>query len=90
MAEVNEEEVIKVDYYNSVMIEEYNGKYSICAVDNGQNECFYKKWVFLSRWRNGEAVPDDRKMPMKVALGDDKAQAVRTLETLLVKLKGTR
>ena len=88
MAALEEKDIIKINTYNSIKLEEYNGKYSLCAVDNGQNETFYLKWCFLSEWKNGAAVAGDRKMPMKIVLGDNKEQAIGTLELLLAELKG--
>jgi len=88
MATLTNEDVIKVNYYNSIKLEEYNGKYSLCAVDNGKDETYYLKWCFLSEWKNGAAVPGDRKMPMKIVLGDNKEQAIGTLELLLAELQG--
>jgi hypothetical protein len=87
-----EEDVVKVSYYNSLTVEEYNGKYYLRAVSNGKDDNFYLEWVFLSKWSQGEGgfVPGDRKMPMGVLLGESKDQAIASLETILVKLKGNR
>ena len=88
MPALDEKDVIKINTYDSIKLDEYKGKYSLCAVDNGQNETFYLKWCFLSKWENGAAVPGDRKMPMKIVLGDNKEQAISTLEILLAELQG--
>ena len=89
MAALNEDELVIVDDYNNgIEINEYEGKYSLNATNRGKNDVDYRQWVFLSRWSNGESVPDEKKRPMSVRIGSSKEDAIRTLETLIIKLKG--
>ena len=87
MPALREEDVIKVSHYDSVQLSEFDGKYSLNAVNNGSNDCFWLKWAREERTINGEKQLQKAR-PIKVALGDDKESAIRTLETILVKLKG--
>lgn len=78
---MNEENVIEINNYDGIQLDEYNGKYSLNAMQHGQNDVWYKRWVFLSRYKDGEAVPDKKKQPMKVVLGD-KSKALEVLKHL--------
>lgn len=88
MPALTQEDVIVIDNYNSVKLDEYNGKYSLCAVDNGQNETYYMKWSYPKVFKNGNSEPGEKMLPVKVIIGGDKEQAIMTLEQLLEELKG--
>lgn len=81
------ENVIKVDYHNGISLEEYNGIYGLLSWKAGQNETWFKKYVFLSLSRKGKYVPDERKRVMSVRLGK-KDVAIEVLEKILKELKG--
>ncbi len=87
MPALEEEDVVKVDNYNSVTIQEYDGKFSLNAVQNGQNDNFYLKWAFPSEWKNGKQKAGDKAWPVRVMLGD-RETAINVLSTVLIKLKG--
>lgn len=78
--------VIETAKNYGVEVEEYKGIYGLVANTKGQNEVWYKVWVFLSKWQNKQAVPDDKKRPMSIRLGD-KDTAIKTLQTLLKQLE---
>lgn len=83
-------DVIEVDHYNGVQLRCYDGKYGLLSMQKGQNEVWYKKWVFLSRWSKSqkEPLPDtNKKLPMAVRLGD-KQTALNTLKKLIKDLQG--
>ena len=86
-----EENVIEVNQYDGIVINEYSGNYSLNAVKKGSNEVWYKVWVFLSKWDKaaGGAVADDKKRVMSVRIGDSSAEAVQTLRALIDALVGT-
>ena len=85
-----EENVIEVSGRDGITINEYNGKYSLNAVEKGNNEVWYKKWVFLSKWSKeaGGPVADESKRVMSVKIGDSKAGAIETLKQLMNSLTG--
>jgi hypothetical protein len=74
------ETVLRVDHYNGIKVEQHNGVYGLLAMQkgSGENEVWYKKWVFLSKWKNGKGEPNDKKQPMAVRLGD-KETALKVL-----------
>ena len=86
---INEDMVIAVDERNGVYLEVYNGVYGVYRLELGNNEVWYKTWCFLSRWLNGKPVASDKKLPMAIRLGNDKARAVKVLEKLLNQAKRT-
>ena len=85
---MSEANIIKIDRYSGVALNEYDGKFSIQTYNLGSNEVWYLVWVFLSKWSKGssKAVPDEKKRPMAVRIGD-KATAIKTLQTLLKQLE---
>ena len=87
MPAIEEERVIKTGHYDSIMVEEYNDKYYLRAIQNGKDDTYYMKWVFLSRWVNGENVPDKRQLPMGCFLGETKADAIINLDKAISFLK---
>ena len=64
-----------------VFLDEYHGNYSLIA-GREREKVYYKDWVFLSRWQNGQAIPDDKRRPMGVYLGS-KEKAIEALEYFL-------
>jgi len=81
---MEDQKIIEVNNYDGIKVDEYNGKISLVAMQKGQNEVWYLKWAFLSRWKKGETepVPDTKKMPMKVLLGNDKEQAQKIIKEI--------
>jgi len=78
--------VVEVDRYNAVGIYEYGGKYSLIALELKGDGVWHKVWVFLSKWRSGASVPDDKKRVMSVKLGD-KETAKRVIKAIWEKIK---
>lgn len=86
---IDEEYIHEVDHYNGIQIQKYNGIFGLLAMQKGggeQKEVWYKIWTFLSYWKNGEAVPGDKKRPMAVRLGE-KQQAIEILEKIIYQIK---
>jgi len=75
-----EDALITTTYNDGILLQEYQGSYGLVATTRGNNDVNYKQWVFLSKWQNGKAVPDNKKRPMAVRLGKD---PVAVLEELL-------
>ena len=86
---MTEENVIEVNNYDGIQVDLYDGKYSLLAMQKGQNEVWYKRWVFLSRWKDGKPVADEKKMPMCVRLGD-KEQARQILKSIWEQIGGLK
>ena len=86
---VNKYNEIDTTHYDAVQLDEYNGTYSIKAVQKGQNDVYYLRWVFTSKWSktSGGFVPDDKKRPMHIVLGD-KQTALNTLREIINDLQG--
>ena len=70
-----------------VMLDEYNGNYSLIAGKQTEQD-LYKDWVFLSKWSqsDGGFVPDNKKRPMGVYLGE-RDSACEALRFFLTKLE---
>ena len=87
MAVHEEGDIIKVTEKTGLVLDEYNGKFSVQKVTLGDNGTWYPEWVFLSRWKDGKAQPDEKKRPMAVYLGD-KELALKAVSALYHRLKG--
>ena len=72
-----------------VELSEYPGSFALNKISKGQNDVLYNEWVFLSRFKNGAAVPDAQKRPMGIYLGKDKGAAIEVLKTLIGMLAGS-
>jgi hypothetical protein len=70
-----------------VVLDEYQGKYSLKKMTLGKNGTWYPEWVFLSEWKDGGPVPSEKKRPMGTYLGD-KATALKALAAIYHELKG--
>ena len=82
-----EEKWIKVNQYNQVKVDEYNGKYSIIQGNQGQNDVVYPKWCTPQKWNQGEKTPLKKNgefvyVPWSISLGNDKEQAKKILGAL--------
>jgi len=82
----HEYDIVQTDEYTGVQMQMYNGRYGLLSMSRGQNDVWYKVWCFLSKWSNQRPVPDDKKRPMSVRIGGDKAEAQTTLKELLRQL----
>ena len=71
-------EVHPIDDYNGVAVDVYKGIFAIMSMNKGQNDVWYKKWIFWSRWLNGASKPDGKAKPLAIRLGD-KTTALETL-----------
>lgn len=89
MAAINPDDVIKVDNYNGIIINEYEGSYSLNAVDAGQNDTYYIAWCMPSffdkaqkKRRFREESRGEKPTPVKIKLGDSFAEAKVTWEEI--------
>ena len=80
--------VIKIDHYNGIRLESYldrNGDrvYGMVAMDAGQNDVWYPRYVFPSKYsKEGRGgVPDTSKKarPASLRLGTGKTEALANL-----------
>lgn len=85
---MTEENIIEVNNYDGIKVDEYQGKYYLVAMQKGQNEVWYMRWCFLSRFKKGEKepFPSDKKQPIKVVLGD-KESAMKNLKLIFELIK---
>jgi len=83
-----EYDVVEVDYYKGVQLQDYNGTIGLLAMDKkgGENMVWYKVWVFLGKYVKGKSLPSNKTRPMAVRLGD-KETAVKTLKEILRQLE---
>jgi hypothetical protein len=63
-------------YHEGILLDEYQGKYSLCAANKDKDGKVYSKWGYPQKF--GEKVPIDKSLPWKVTLGD-KAAAKKAL-----------
>ena len=75
------------EYGEGIILDEYDGEWSLINANRGQNEVVYKKWCFPQK-RGKNAGAADKAIPWKITLGKDKAQAIETLTWFLNVLKG--
>lgn len=71
-----------------VVLEEYQGKYTLKKVSKNKDK-WWPEWVFLSEWKDGGAVPSEKKRPMGTYLGD-KETALKAIAALYHELKGDK
>ena len=71
-----------VDNYNGVSVDVYNNVFGLLAMNRGNNDVWYRRWIFRTRWVNGASKPDGKAMPLAIRLGD-KATALDTLKKLM-------
>jgi len=83
-----EYDVVEVDYYKGVQLQDHNGTFGLLAMDKrgGEHMVHYKQWVFLGKYVKGKNLPSNKTRPMAVRLGD-KETAVRTLKEVLRQLE---
>jgi hypothetical protein len=76
-----EETYIQTDdqYSQGIVLDEYNGKLSLCSANEGKDGKIYLQWAFL---QNKDKQPRPKAIPWKITLGDI-SQAVHILETYL-------
>jgi len=81
--------MIKIDKYNGIELEEYNGKHFLNLMGIGKkSEKWFKKWAFEAYQENDKLVPGDKARPIKIPLGD-RNQAVEVLRKLLEEIGGS-
>jgi hypothetical protein len=81
-----DDQVIKIPY-GGVVLDQYNGKFSLVKVKVGKDEkTWWPQWVFEQRWRDGKKEVSEKSYPHKLELGDQ-AEAIEIL-TLLLKRFG--
>ena len=72
--------VTNAKYGDGIAIDEYDGKISIVAAQQGRDDQIYARWVFP---QTKDRTPTDKAIPLKITIGNDKADAINTLEVLL-------
>jgi hypothetical protein len=72
-------------YHEGLMLDEYNGTFSLVSVNKGKDGKVYMKWGYPQKF--GEKVPIDKSLPWKVTLGNQE-QALKTLRYFVALLGG--
>jgi hypothetical protein len=86
---INKETVVMIGQSKyGIELSEYQGSFALNKISKGQNDVLFNEWIFLSKWKNGQAVPDAQKRPMGIYLGKDKGAAIEVLKTLIGMLAG--
>ena len=77
-----EETYIQTDdrYSQGIVLDEYNGKLSLCNANEGKDGKIYLQWCFP---QDKDKKPRPKPLPWKITLGD-LSQAAHILETYLV------
>ena len=68
-------------YGEGIIIDEYNGEFSLIVGNRGDNETLYEQWVYPQK-RDGKG-PIDKSLPWKTKLGKGKEVARETLKALI-------
>lgn len=68
-------------YSQGIVLDEYNGKLSLCSANEGKDGKIYLQWCYPQR----DKKPLPKSLPWKITLGDI-SQAVGILETYLAVL----
>lgn len=76
-----EETYIQTDdqYSQGIVLDEYNGKLSLCSANEGNDGKIYLQWCFP---QDKDKNPRPKSLPWKITLGNI-SQAVHILETYL-------
>ena len=72
------------EYHDCVILDEYNGKLSLCSGNVKDGEA-YMRWCFPQA---KDRQPGAKSIPWKITIGESKAQAIRVLEAVIADLKG--
>ena len=56
-------------YGDGIILEEYNGKWSLVGAQTGKDGNQYKRWVFP---QGRDRQPTEKPIPLKITLGDRK------------------
>ena len=73
------------EYGRGILLEEYNGTYSLVLAKQGEGDKVWKEWVAPIYKKK----PIDKMLPWKIELGDSEAEAVETLRYFIELLGGT-
>ena len=69
-------------YKRGVAVDEYNGTYSLAAVETGKDGKQYLVWCFPQKFKDGQKVAADKAVPVKIGLGN-REEAIARLKLLL-------
>lgn len=67
-------------------LDEYEGKFSLCSVETGQDGTLYPRWCFPQIGRDKK--PSEKSIPMKINMGDDMTSAASVLRLIADMLDG--
>jgi len=74
-------------YGNGILLEEYNGKWSLCMAETGGDGNVYKKWIYPQRYdkETKERYASDKTIPWSIRLGEitDAIDALNHFKNLL-------
>ena len=75
------------NYGEGIVLQEYNGEWSLVNANRGEQDVVYLRWAY-PQGRGKNAGPIEKSLPWKITIGKDKAQAIETLTWFLRALKG--
>ena len=85
MAEIVSVRVPGDEYGGTVVLDEYNGEYSLVAANEGKDGKVWKRWAFP---QTKDKKPRDKALPVKVSLGRDQRRAVGVLKAIIAAIEG--
>jgi len=72
-------------YGDGILVDEYNGSYSLVAARQKQDGKVWMEWVFPQK-RDGSKTPMDKSFPLKIKIGNSKEEAAARLRELAEKI----
>jgi len=90
MPKINEADYIETNeqYSRGIAIDRYKNEISIVSADkNKDTGDIWPNWCYPQKRANGENVPGEKAIPMKLRLGL-KEQAIQRLEQLIMVIEG--
>ena len=70
-------------YNHGIALDDYNGVFSIVAAETGRDGNLYMTWCYPQVFRDGQKCPAEKTVPVKIRLGDSRAEAAERLRMLL-------
>jgi hypothetical protein len=77
-------------YEEGLMLDEYQGVYSLVSAQQGKDGKIYKKWGYYQTGRGEDRRASDKSVPWKIKLGDNLQEAQAMLAYLYHQLKGAK
>lgn len=79
-------------YGGGILLDEYNGSYSLVNAKQTEDGKIFKDWVFPARYDKQErcSKPIEKSTPWKLTIGSSPEEAIETLRYFIGLLDGTK